>query len=88
MVKKLKCIVSLQSPFNVVTYSIIGDDQAPTLFNINPSTGFISMSSGINNDGTSFYQVCIIILFLNPRFRDQLILSHYITMYMYSVISF
>lgn len=32
----------LQSPFNVLTYSLIGDDAATTVFQINPNTGVIS----------------------------------------------
>lgn len=32
----------LQSPFNVLTYSLIGDDAATTVFQINPNTGAIT----------------------------------------------
>ncbi|KAK3089813.1 hypothetical protein FSP39_006721 [Pinctada imbricata] len=48
------------APFNVVTYSIIGDDTAPNLFNINSVSGFISMSNNINTDGSSFYQIRVV----------------------------
>ena len=34
-----------QNPFNVVTYSIIGDDNSPALFNINAGSGLISIAS-------------------------------------------
>ncbi|KAH3873302.1 hypothetical protein DPMN_036534 [Dreissena polymorpha] len=49
-----------QAPYNTVRYSIIGDDIAPSLFAINPSTGMISYASNsnINLDGSSQYRVC------------------------------
>lgn len=33
----------LQAPFNQITYSMIGDDQTPSLFEINDQTGLISL---------------------------------------------
>ncbi|GFN78435.1 protocadherin fat 4, partial [Plakobranchus ocellatus] len=33
------------TPFNLVTYSIIGDDNSPALFNINAGSGLISIAS-------------------------------------------
>lgn len=53
-------IYILQSPFNVVRYSIIGDDAATTYFRINDTTGLISLNSGINFDTQSTYKVLII----------------------------
>lgn len=50
----------LQSPFNVITYSIIGDDRAPNLFNINPASGVISTSSqSLFSDPNTLYTVSI-----------------------------
>ncbi|KAJ8318063.1 hypothetical protein KUTeg_003154 [Tegillarca granosa] len=44
------------SPFNLVRYSIIGDDAATTYFRINETTGLISLMSGINLDTQSTYK--------------------------------
>ncbi|WAQ95445.1 FAT4-like protein [Mya arenaria] len=50
------------TPFNQVTYSIIGDDNAPTLFTINPSSGQISYATNtnVNLDSTSIYRVRVL----------------------------
>lgn len=52
-------IVSMfQNPFNSVSYSIIGDDQAQNRFFINPSSGIITTSGqSLTNDVNSFYTV-------------------------------
>ena len=52
--------VSFQSPYNSVSYSIIGDDAAPGLFTISPSSGMISYltNANVGIDSTSFYRVC------------------------------
>lgn len=39
-----------QSPHNTVTYSIIGDGTAQTLFSINPATGFITTRQSMQNN--------------------------------------
>ncbi|XP_062579030.1 protocadherin Fat 3-like [Saccostrea cucullata] len=41
------------SPFNTLTYSLIGDDPAPSVFQINPSTGAISTKPTTNLTQTS-----------------------------------
>lgn len=51
-------LLILQSPFNIITYSIIGDDRAPNLFSINPSSGIISTSSqSLFSDPNTLYTV-------------------------------
>ncbi|XP_062611587.1 cadherin EGF LAG seven-pass G-type receptor 2-like, partial [Saccostrea cucullata] len=42
-----------QSPFNTLTYSLIGDDSVPSVFQINPSTGAISTKPTTNLTSTS-----------------------------------
>ena len=49
--------VSFQSPFNKISYSIIGDDLAPHYFKINPKDGKITIKSDIKNDIVTDYQV-------------------------------
>jgi len=44
--------------YSRVTYDLIGDDNAPVLFNINPTSGAITISSaGLLSDSSSLYQV-------------------------------
>ena len=49
-----------QAPYNTVTYSIIGDDAAPSQFTISPSSGMISYRTdgSVNTDNTANYRVC------------------------------
>ena len=50
-------LLKFQNPFNVVTYSIIGDDNAPNLFFITPQTGLITLSNTVNTDNSNVYRV-------------------------------
>lgn len=43
-------MIHFQSPHNTVTYSIIGDGTAQTLFSINPATGFITTRQSLQNN--------------------------------------
>lgn len=43
-------IIHFQSPHNTVTYSIIGDGTAQTLFSINPATGLITTRQSLQNN--------------------------------------
>lgn len=52
----------LQSPFNVLTYSLIGDDAATTVFQINPNTGAISTRPTTNLTQTTGNFVVILLL--------------------------
>ena len=45
------------SPFNEVKYSIIGDDSAPGYFSIHETTGVITVTNNLENDGTRLYKV-------------------------------
>ena len=47
----------LQSPFNVVTLSIIGDDSATTFFGIDSNTGTINLARSILTDTETSYTV-------------------------------
>lgn len=49
----------LQKPFNEVTFSLIGDDKAPSIFQINPKSGLITVSkpNDLQNDKSSSYKV-------------------------------
>ena len=49
--------VNFQSPFNVITYDMIGDDATPTYFFVNASTGLISLRANTNLefDGTTVF---------------------------------
>ncbi|XP_076458558.1 cadherin EGF LAG seven-pass G-type receptor 1-like [Babylonia areolata] len=49
----------LQAPYNTVTYSVIGDDVAPSFFAVNPSTGVVSVTRSLLGDSTSSYRVSI-----------------------------
>lgn len=40
--KIISAFIILQNPFNNLTYSMIGDDAATSVFEINPRTGAIS----------------------------------------------
>jgi len=54
-------LILFQAPFNRVSYSIIGDDNAPSLFQIDSNTGQITYATNtnINLDSTSIYRVRI-----------------------------
>lgn len=43
-------VIYFQSPHNTVTYSIIGDGTAQTLFSINPATGLITTRQSLQNN--------------------------------------
>ena len=47
----------LQAPYNVVTYTLIGDDQAPNFFAIDKTTGQISVKRSLNDDSSVVYKV-------------------------------
>ena len=49
---------SPQAPFNEITYQLIGDDSAPGVFRIDESSGIITVSNNLENDGTREYKVC------------------------------
>ena len=46
----------LQSPFKDVQYRITGDDQAVNFFNINETTGTITLSKELSEDGAQMYK--------------------------------
>ena len=48
-----------QAPYNTVTYSIIGDDEAPNYFSINPASGVISVVRALTDDSASSYRVSV-----------------------------
>jgi len=48
----------LQAPFNTLTYSIIGDDSAPSYFSVNSTTGNVFLASRVDFDTLSEYRVC------------------------------
>ena len=54
---QLLCV--FQPPYNTVTYSIIGDDSAPSQFTISPSSGMISyrIDGSVFQDSTANYRV-------------------------------
>lgn len=49
--------ICLQSPFNKKTYRIIGDNKAPTYFQINSESGDITLNSSLEADAESYYTV-------------------------------
>lgn len=51
-------LFQIQAPFNTITYSIIGDERAPTLFSINQVSGVITTSStSLFSDPNTLYTV-------------------------------
>ena len=46
-----------QAPYNVVTYTLIGDDQAANFFAIDKLTGQISVKRSLNDDSSQVYKV-------------------------------
>ena len=46
-----------QSPYNDVTYELIGDGAAPFYFAIDPTSGLITIQRDISSDTTEDYQV-------------------------------
>lgn len=55
----------LQSPHNTVTYSIIGDATAQTLFNINTASGLITTRQSLLNNNVEKSSVSVV----SPKFR-------------------
>ena len=44
----LRNYISFQSPFNEITYDMIGDDATPTYFSVDSATGLISLRDNTN----------------------------------------
>ncbi|KAK3584481.1 hypothetical protein CHS0354_018066 [Potamilus streckersoni] len=51
----------IQSPYNVLTYSIIGDDAATTYFQINSASGSITVKEPFVNDAASTYHIRVFV---------------------------
>ena len=49
--------VTLQAPFNSLTYEIVGDDAASSFFRIDATSGLIAVSNNLENDGTRVYKI-------------------------------
>ena len=49
--------VRLQGPFSTLRYDVIGDDNAPVYFSINPVTGEVSTRTSLFSDLTTTYKV-------------------------------
>ncbi|KAL5018733.1 hypothetical protein ScPMuIL_004455 [Solemya velum] len=50
----------LDAPYNTITYSIIGDDEAPNLFRINGVNGEISLRSNLFSATQDVYQIRVV----------------------------
>ncbi|KAL8559117.1 hypothetical protein ACOMHN_046165 [Nucella lapillus] len=50
----------LQAPYNTVTYSVIGDDQAPNFFAINPATGVVTVTQSLLTGSASSYRLRLV----------------------------
>ena len=46
-----------EAPYNVVTYDLIGDDNGPVFFNVEPSTGIIRVSQSLFSETQTLYVV-------------------------------
>ncbi len=46
-----------QEPYNQITFEIVGDDAAPTYFEIDPTKGEIKIKRDIKSDTETQYQV-------------------------------
>ena len=46
-----------QGPFKTITYSLIGDDAAPTFFEIETETGLIKVRRDLRTENVDFYNV-------------------------------
>ena len=46
-----------QAPYNTVTYSVIGDDDAPNYFQIDSATGQIRVRQSLLSDSASQYSL-------------------------------
>lgn len=50
---------TFQSPFNQVSYSIIGDDAAPSFFMMNSTSGWITLGRSLSSDTVTSYQASL-----------------------------
>ena len=50
-------LLSSQEPYNKITYEIVGDDAAPTYFEVEPTRGEIKVKRDIKTDTETSYQV-------------------------------
>ena len=63
-------IPSSQAPYNVITYSIVGEDKAPNYFTIDSDNGQIRLRSSLLQDQDLSYRVscgcffCLVIILL------------------------
>ncbi|XP_046579033.1 protocadherin Fat 4-like [Haliotis rubra] len=48
---------STNTPFGRITYDIIGDDSSPVYFNINPSSGLVSVTRSLSQENVDKYQL-------------------------------
>ncbi len=48
-----------EGPFKTVTYSLIGDDAAPTFFDIVSESGLINVRRDLRTENVDFYNVSI-----------------------------
>ncbi|KAL3878042.1 hypothetical protein ACJMK2_035678, partial [Sinanodonta woodiana] len=66
----------LQSPYNILTYSIIGDDAASTYFQIDGSSGSITVKEPFVNDAATTYHIRVFVQDGgNPRLSDTTIVT-------------
>lgn len=54
-------IICLQPSFRAITYDLIGDDNAPIYFRIDPTFGFVTLNTGLFSDSGIQYKVCKLI---------------------------
>ena len=50
-----------EGPFRTITYSLIGDDAAPTFFEIEPESGLIKVRRDLRTEKVDFYNVSVAI---------------------------
>ena len=48
-----------QAVFKNLTYYLIGDDQGPTFFRIDPRRGLISVNKDLKSENVDYYRVSI-----------------------------
>ena len=51
-------------PFDQISYKVIGDNKAPTFFQVNPQSGDIKLNVSLETDTDSFYTVGAFSIFL------------------------
>lgn len=51
-------LICLQPSFKAITYDLIGDDNAPIYFRIDPTFGFVTLNTGLFSDSGIQYKVC------------------------------